>query len=99
MDSRPLLETLGSTSQVAEKGLRKPEAYLKRFLKLGCVEKYAWIEGKEIIADVLTNTGSKRAEINEVMLEGCFRNALDERNCARYKNRETKIEGLATKMK
>ena len=33
-DSRPLLETLGSTSQVAEKGLRKAVAYLKEHLKL-----------------------------------------------------------------
>ena len=33
-----LLETLGSTSQVAEKGLRKAVAYLKEHLKLGSVE-------------------------------------------------------------
>ena len=39
-DSRPLLETLGSTSQVAEKGLRKSIAYLKEHLKLGSVESY-----------------------------------------------------------
>ena len=39
-DSRPLLETLGSTSQVAEKGLRKAIAYLKEHLKLGCVESF-----------------------------------------------------------
>ena len=32
-------------------------AYLKEFFKLGSIEKYAWIEGKEIIADVLTKTG------------------------------------------
>ena len=37
-DSHPLLETLGSTSQVAEKGLRKAIAYLKENLKLGSVE-------------------------------------------------------------
>ena len=41
-DSRPLLETLGSTSQVAEKGLRKSIAYLKEHLKLGSLEGYGW---------------------------------------------------------
>ena len=39
-DSRPLLETLGSTSQVAEKGLRKEIAYLMEHLKFGGVESY-----------------------------------------------------------
>ena len=98
-DSRPLLEKLGSTSQVAEKGLRKVVAYLKEFLKLGSGEKYVWIEGKEIIVDVLTKTGSKRIEIDEIMLEAYFKNALEERNCIKYRDGEIKIEGLATKAK
>ena len=42
-DLRPLLETSGITSQVAEKGLRKAIAYLKEHLKLGSVERYGWI--------------------------------------------------------
>ena len=63
-DLRPLLETLGSTSQVAEKGLRKAIAYLKENLKLGSVESYEWIQGKDIIADILTKTGSKRTELD-----------------------------------
>ena len=33
------------------------------------------------------------------MLEGYFRNALDERNCVKYRNGKVKIEGLATKAK
>ena len=40
IDSRLLFDTLGSTSQVAEKGLRKAIAYLKELLKLGSVESY-----------------------------------------------------------
>ena len=64
-DLRPLLETLGSTSQVAEKGLRKAVAYLKEHLKLGSVERYAWMQGIDIIADILTKTGSKRTELDE----------------------------------
>ena len=96
-DLRPLLETLGSTSQVAEKGLRKAIAYLKEHLKLGSVESYGWIQGKDIIADILTKTGSKRTELDEIMVEGYFRHALDEKNCVKFKDEEVKIDGLATK--
>ena len=96
-DSRPLLETLGSTSQVAEKGLRKSIAYLKEHLKLGSVESYGWIEGKDIIADILTKTGSKRSELDEIMMEGYFKHVQDEKNCVKFKDGEVKIKGLATK--
>ena len=84
---------------MAEKGLRKAVAYLKEHLKLGSVEKYAWLEGEDIIADILTKTGSKRKGINEIMMEGYFRNALDERNCVKCRNGEVKIEEIATKAK
>ena len=56
-NSRPILETLRSTSQVVEKGLRKSIAYLKEHLKLGSVESYGRIEGKNIIADIPMKTG------------------------------------------
>ena len=95
-DSHPLLETLGSTSQVAEKGLRKAIAYLKEHLKLGSVESYGWIQGKDIIVDILTKTGSKRTELDEIMMEGYFRHVLDEKNCVNFRDREVKIEVLAT---
>ena len=66
---------------MGEKGLRKAVTYLKEHLKLGSKEKYVWIEGKDIVADILTKTGSQRKEIDEIMLEVYFRIALDERNC------------------
>ena len=82
---------------MAETGLRQAVAYLKEFLTFGSVEKYAWVELKEIITDVLKKTGPKQNEINEIMLEGYFRNALDEKNSVMYKNGGTKIRGLSTK--
>ena len=96
-DSRPLLETLGSTSQIAEKGLRQSIAYLKEHLMLESVESYAWIEGKDIVADILTKTGSKRKELDEIMSTNYFRQALDEKNCVKITDGEITIEGLATK--
>ena len=68
-DPGPLLKTLGSTSQVAEKGLRKAVAYSKKILKLGSVERYARIKGKNIIVDILTKTGSTRTEFDEIKME------------------------------
>ena len=96
-DSHPLLGTLGSTSHVAEKGLRTAISYLKEHLKFGSVESYGWIQGKDIIVDILTKTGSKRTELDEIMMEGYFRHALDEKNCVMFRDGEVKIEGLATK--
>ena len=58
-DSRLLLEILESTSQVAEKGLRPSVAYLKQCLEDKEVGLYAWIEGKDIVADMLTKQGSR----------------------------------------
>ena len=78
-DLRPLLEIFGSTSQVAEKGLRKATAYLTEHLKLGSVESYGWIQGKDIVADILTKIGSKRTELDEIMVEGYFRHAQDKK--------------------
>ena len=71
-DSCTLFETLGSTSQVAEKRLRKVVAYLKEHFKLKSVERYASIQGKDLIADALTKIGSKRTELNEIIMEGYF---------------------------
>ena len=88
---------VGSTSQVAEKGLRKAIACFKEHLKLGIIESYGWIQGKDIIANILTKTQSKRTELEEIMVEGYFRHALDEKKCVKFKKGELKIEGLATK--
>ena len=93
-DSRPLLETLGSTSQVAEKALRQSVAYLKQCLKDKNVDLYAWIEGKEIVADVLTKQGSRSDEIKEIIIGNYFRNTLDEKNCVRYRKGDIKIKNL-----
>ena len=42
---------------MAEKGLRKVGAYLIEHLKLGSVERYAWIQGKEIMVNILAKAG------------------------------------------
>ena len=96
-NSRLLLKILESTSQVAEKGLRQSEAYLKQCLEDKEVGMYAGIEGKEIVADMLTKQGSRQEVLNKLMIDGFFRNALDEKNCVQFRNGEIKVENLTTK--
>ena len=46
---------------------------------------------------MLTKQGSRREEIDEFMVDNYLRNALDVKNCVRYKEGEIKIENLITK--
>ena len=92
-----MLETFGNTSQVKEKDLRQSVAYLKQCLEDKNVDMCACIKGKEIVADVLTKQGSRRDEIEEIMMGNYFKNAFDVKNCAIYRDGEIKIENLTTK--
>ena len=49
-DSRPLLESIGSSKQVEEKSLYQPVVFLKQNLEGEEVKSFAWIGGKDIIA-------------------------------------------------
>ena len=53
-DSRPLLESIGSSGQIEEKALRQSVAYLKQSLEDEDVMACSWIPGEEIVADMLT---------------------------------------------
>ena len=57
MDSRPLLESLGSSGQIEEKALRQSVAYLKQSLEEGEIVGYSWIQGESIVVDVFTKQG------------------------------------------
>ena len=43
---------------------------------------------------MLTKQGSRREEIDEFMVDNYLRNALDVKNCVRYKEGEIKIENF-----
>ena len=96
-DSRPLLESIGSSNQVAEKALRQSVVSLKQTLEDGDVESFSWIEGKDIVADILTKQGSKREALDEVMKGNIIENALDDNNLVNYRNGEILISNLTTK--
>ena len=46
---------------------------------------------------MLTKQGSRRDKVDKIMVESYFSNALDEKNCVRYKEGKIKIENLPMK--
>ena len=97
MDSRLLLETLGSISQVAEKALRQLVTYLKQSLKKEETMDYSWIEGEEIGADVFTKQESARDALEEIVKRNKFRHAKTRDNLLVFENDEFKVRNLVTK--
>ena len=79
-DSRPLMESMGSSGQVEEKVLRQSVAYLKQSLEAEEVTDYSWIQGEEIVADILTKQASKYAVLDEILVRNEFKDANTEDN-------------------
>ena len=96
-DSRPLLESLGSSGQIEEKLLRQSIASLKQCLEEGEVEQYSWISGKEIVADIFTKQGSERSTLDEILSKNEFRHSLSTDNIVTFEDGEIKIANLITK--
>ena len=96
-DSRPLLESIGSSGQIEEKALRQSVAYLKQSLEDEEVLDYAWIQGEEIVADVLTKQGSKREVLDEILMKNEFRHAHTKDNRVTFEEDEFKIRNRVTK--
>ena len=96
-DSRPLLESLGSSGQVEEKTLRQSIASLKQNLEDEDIAQFSWIPGSEIIADIFTKQGSEREALEEITQKNVFRHSLSTDNVVIYENEEIKIRNLITK--
>ena len=96
-DSRPLLESIGSSGQVEEKTLRQSIAALKQNLEDVEVKRFSWIPGNQIVADVFTKQGSDRESLDEIMSKNIFRHARTKDNMVIYENEEIKIKNLITK--
>ena len=70
---------------------------MKQSLEDGDVEEFSWIEGKEIIADVLTKQGSRREEMDALMERNVFGQAQNKDNLVKYVNDEISIKNLTMK--
>ena len=58
---------------------------------------YSWIQGEEIVADVLTFRGSRREAFNEIVLQNKFSHVQTRDNWVSYENGEFKIRNKVTK--
>jgi len=96
-DSRPLLESIGSSGQVEEKSLRQSVAALKQNLEDGEVDRFSWVAGTEIVVDVFTKQGSEREFLDEIVTGNVFRHAQNMDNLVIYENKEIQIKNLITK--
>ena len=96
-DSRPLLESLGSSGQIEEKALRQSVAYLKQGLEDKEVLAYSWIPGEEIVADIMTKQGSTREVLDEILGKNKFVHMSSKENIVTYEQDEFKIRNLVTK--
>merc|ERR1712105_249762 len=96
-NSRPLLESIGSSGQIEEKVLRQSVASLKQNLEDGEVGSFAWIVGTEIVADVFTKQGSQREALDKIVLDNVFRYAQTVDNLVLFEDEEIKIKNLVMK--
>ena len=71
--------------------------YFKQSLESGDVIGYSWIQGEEIVADVLTKRGSRREAPNEIVLENKFSHVQTRDNWMSYENGEFKIRNKVTR--
>ena len=81
-----------------EKTLRQSIASLKQNLEDEEVQRFSWIPGNQIVADVFTKQGSDRDSLDEIMSKNIFRHARTEDNMVIYENEEIKIKNLITKI-
>ena len=59
---------------------------------------YSWIQGEEIVADILTKKGSKREALDEILVRNEFKHAKTEDNMVTFEEDEFKIRNRVTKM-
>ena len=58
---------------------------------------YSWIQGEEIVADILTKQGSKREVMDEILGQNEFRHARKEDNKVTFEGDEFRIRNRVTK--
>ena len=97
-DSKPLLESVGSTSQVADVSLRNSIYEFKESLRDGSVESYSWLAGDEDMpADVFTKECRWSEQLEMIVLWNEFRYASNEDNVVKFVEGEIKIGNLVNK--
>ena len=58
---------------------------------------YSWIQGEEIVADILTKQRSKHEALDEILVKNEFKHAKTEDNMVIFEEDEFKIRNRVTK--
>ena len=94
-DSRPLLESLGSSKQVEERLMRNVIADLKEKLEEGAMESYCWLPTTRMIADALTKESKDMGLLRDIVRENIFTDAQSCDNLVTYTDGEIAIHNKA----
>ena len=73
-------------------------AALKQNLEDKEVDRFSWIPGTEIVADIFTKQGSVRKSLEEILIWNEFKHAQTEDNLVVYEDEEIEIKNLMTKV-
>ena len=79
-DSKPLLETLGSTKRIENTDLIPEIRYLKDKLMNDEVECYAWLRSEENLADIFTKEMKENQEVRDLFIWNKFKNGASQNN-------------------
>ena len=90
-DSKPLLESIGSTHKVEEKLLRNCVTDMKDRLYDGKIKSYSWLDGRDMVADVLTKEAKPHDDLKDITIGNRFRNAFAEDNIVKCVEGEIKL--------
>ncbi len=98
-DSKPLLESIGSTHQVEEKMLRNSITDMKDSLYEKRVTSFSWLDGeKDMVADVMTKVSKDNQDLSDIVLKNKWRNVFNEDNVVKNKDGEIRMFNRKNKL-
>ena len=91
-DNIPVLKSIASTTQSKNRYLRPTYAKFKENLEFKEIDGFSWIDGRKMLADVLTKEKSHESdtgqEMNEIMEKNLFKYGKTEDNLVLWKKGE-----------
>ena len=96
-DSRPTLESIASSKQVERKLMRNCVSSLKEDLNENRVSSFSWVDGDNMIADVLTKERKEHSDFSIMLLEGKLKIGSNADNLVYYDGIEIKIDNIRGK--
>ena len=91
-DSKPLLESIGSTHQIDDRLLRSSISDMKDSLYGGEVTSFSWLDGETcMVSDCLTKECKPNEDLEEIIWRSRFRNNFSRKNLVRCSDGEIRV--------